>query len=417
MSEVFVARQPIFDAGMRVVGYELLFRQERAVEAPVPDGVMATATVALNALTEIGLDRIVGSHTAWINLPRKFLLSGIAATLPPTSIGFEILEGELIDDELVTTVGELKRQGYRFALDDFQYTAVAEPLLAIVDIVKLDLRALGPDGFSKQVARLRNYDVSVLAEKVESHEEHSYCLQLGCDLFQGFFYCRPEILSRRRIDPTRISILQVISAVQDPTLQFEEFEQLISRDLGLSLRLLRYINSAFFGIPHEVTSVRRALALLGLENLRRWVTLTIFAGIDGKPSELTATSLIRARFCELAGTSTGHDGAQLFTVGLFSLVDALMDAPIEDVLDSVPFPTDMRQALITHHGDMGRLLDSVAALEQGDFGRAEALVPGAGDLFLQSITWANDAGTPLFESVAAVSRSSTKHEPGPPGDG
>lgn len=403
MPDVFVARQPIFDRALRVAGYELLFRHGVTSTALVADPEAATASVVLNAFTEIGLERIVGANMAWVNVTREFVLGGLAATLPPAMIGLEILEDELLDERFVHALLGLKGQGYRLALDDFQYSVSAERLLGLVDVVKLDLAALGRDRPAHEAARLAPYGMSLLAEKVESHEDLAYCVELGCDLFQGFFFCRPELLHNRGIVANRAAILDVTAALQDTAVQLGDLERRISRDVGLSFRLLRYINSAFFGLRCEISSVGQALALLGVENVRRWATLTVLASIDYKPPELTATALVRARFCERAGHDlrAPHPG-ELFTLGLFSVIDALMDAPIEDVVAQLPFPSDMREALVSRRGEKGALLDCVTALEAGDFDRAQALVRGAGDLYLESLVWANDAATPLFEELRAT---------------
>ncbi len=403
MSEVFVARQPIFDRHLHVAGYELLFREGEATAALVADSEGATASVVLNSFTEIGLERLVGSKPAWVNVSREFVLDGLAGTMPPSVVGLEILEDELLDERFVHALIELKRQGYRLALDDFQYSVSAERLLPLVDVVKLDLLALGRQGIAREVARLQPYGMTLLAEKVESHEEHAYCAGLGCDLFQGFFFCRPELLHNRGIVANRASMLQVMAALQDPTVQLGQLERVIGRDVGLSFRLLRYINSAFFGLRFEISSTGQALALLGVENLKRWATLTVLASIDGKPPELTVTALVRARFCEQAGKQLpGPRPGELFTLGLFSVIDALMDAPIEEVVEMIPFPSDMRDALTGRQGEKGALLECVTALETGDFDRAEQLVCGAGDLYVEALVWAGEAAGPLFEPASAA---------------
>ena len=351
-SEVFIGRQPIFDRAERVAGYEILFRGDDPDRANVLDPEMATATVVLNTLTEIGIERIVGSRIAWINLSRESLLSGIATMLPPAAAGVEILEGQQVDDALVAVVRDLKRLGYRISLDDFEYDPVLEPLIELADVIKLDHLALGPERFTAQVELLKPYPAAVLAEKVETKDAHEFCRALGCDLFQGFFYQAPELMHERRIELRAGSILQVISALQNTDLQFDELEPLIAHDLPLSLRLLRYINSAFFGLRHEVTSVRQALVLLGIENVRQWATLTVMGSIEGKTPELTSTALIRARFCELAGSTSGLDGSALFTIGMFSLIDALLDVSLEDVAAELPFPgRDARRAVAPCRAD------------------------------------------------------------------
>ena len=403
MPEVFVARQPIFNRDLQVAGYELLFRGGNATTALVSDSEGATASVVLNSFTEIGLERIVGSKTAWVNVSREFVLDGLAATMPPSVVGLEILEDELLDERFVHALIDLKRQGYRLALDDFQYSVSAERVLALADVVKLDVLELGREGIAREVARLRPYGMTLLAEKVETHEDHAYCAELGFDLFQGFFFCRPELVHNRGIFANRTSLLQVLAALQDPTVQLGRLEHMIGRDVGLSYRLLRYINSAFFGLRFEISSIRQALALLGVENLKRWATLTVLATVDGKPPELTVTALTRARFCERAGEQLpGPRPGELFTLGLFSVIDALMDAPIEDVVALIPFPNDMREALTARTGEKGALLECVTALEAGDFDRAQKLVRRAGELYVDALMWADEAARPLFEPIEAA---------------
>jgi EAL and modified HD-GYP domain-containing signal transduction protein len=394
MSDVFVARQPIFNSDLEVVGYELLFRSREAQAIPSPEG--ATASVVLNAFTEIGLERIVGDRTAWINVSREFVVNGLAQTLPAGKVRLELLEDQMLDEQLIASLAELTSEGYRVALDDFEYSEAAEPLLELVDVVKLDVLALGREGLQEHATRLKRHGVTLLAEKVETQDDYAFCAELGCELFQGYFFCRPELLRDRGIVASRLSLLEVIAALQDPAVDIAQLERLIARDVSLSFRLLRYINSAFFGLRMEVSSIRQALALLGVQNLRRWATLSVFASIDDKPTELTVTALIRGRFSELAGQPLNAIQGELFTLGMFSVIDALMDSPIDEVLASIPFPRDMREALIAHAGDKGVLLDCVQALEAGDFDRAHGLIPDAGAIYLEALVWANEAANPLF---------------------
>ncbi len=406
MSEASVSRQPIFDRKLKVVGYELLFKG-RPIDLVAIDGDRATSSVIVDALTEIGLQRIVGRHMAWVNVTREFILSGMVEAVPPGLVGLEILEDQVIDGELVAAVVALKEQGYQIALDDFCYSTDTDPLLEIADVVKLDFVALGREGMVEHMALLAPFDLTILAEKIETRQDHAFCLELGCERFQGYFYRKPETLSERRIEANRFSLLQLMAALHDPALDLQHVERLITNDVALSLRLLRYINSAYFGLRHEVSSIAQALALLGIENVKRWTTLSIFASVDGKPSELTVTALVRGRFCELTGAGLRNSGrSQLFTLGLFSVIDALMDTPIEVVLASLPFPDDMTQALITHAGAMGELLDCVAAIEAGDFETAEALFPGCADHYVDAIAWVNEVSGVLDAAPVAAAAPS-----------
>jgi c-di-GMP phosphodiesterase len=400
MAEVFVARQPIFNRSLRLAGYELLFRGGPVSEALIASPEGATASVVLNSFTEIGLERIIGRQLAWVNVTREFLVSGLARTLPPRLVGLEILEDQLLDDELITELRELKRLGYQLALDDFEYRPTAHPLLRLVDVVKLDLRALGREGLAHQVARLKPYGLTLVAEKVETPEDHAFCLDTGCEFFQGYFFCRPELIRSRGIEASRLSVLQLVSALQDPAVELAQLGEVISRDVTLTFRLLRYINSAFFGLRCEVSSIGQALALLGVENLKRWATLSVFASVDGKPPELTVTALVRAHFCKLVGSllRCGTPG-ELFILGLFSVLDALTDSPMDEALASIPIPNDMRTALTSRIGQKGALIECVTALEAGDFEVAHSIFDGADELYVQALVWANRAAEALLEPV------------------
>ena len=247
---------------------------------------------------------------------------------------------------------------------------------------------------------MRHLDAELLVEKVETHEDHAFALALGCHRFQGFFYRRPELLSRRRIDVGRVSLMRLLGRLQDPSTPLEDIQNDVSIDVGLSLRLLRYINSASVGMPHVVSSVAQAVTLLGPDHLRRWASLTAFAGLANERSELTRTALVRAHFCELADHGQSSGAPQRFTLGLFSVMDALTDMTLQDALAAVPFPTDMREALVDHTGPLGRLLGAVIALEEGAFELAEALYEHSGELYMDALAWA-DATVAALDAATA----------------
>ena len=400
MSEVFVARQPIFDPALDVTAYELLFRGSNSLDrALISDNDEATSTVVINAFTELGLDTVVGSHRAWVNVSRDFVMQSMALALPSDRVVLELLEDQAVDADLLAALDVLRSGGYQIALDDFIWSEEREPLLSHVDVVKVEVLNRPHEDVAADVERLRPYDVKLLAEKLETREDYERCAALGFELFQGYFFCKPETLSARGVAPNRLAMLQLVAALQDPNIQFADLETLIARDVALSYRLLRYINSAFFGLRREVDSIGRALALLGLENVKRWSTLTIFAGIDEKPREVIVTGLTRARFCELAGPRH-FDEAQpdrLFTLGLFSVIDALMDAPMADVLAKIPFPAEMTDALVKGTGRKGELLNAAFACERGEFPTSQLA-----QIQLEAMSWASAAADELFERSPAA---------------
>jgi EAL and modified HD-GYP domain-containing signal transduction protein len=394
VADVFVARQPIFDRDQRVAGYELLFRHARDNHAVIADNDDATSAVVVNTFTDFGLERVVGDADAWLNVSRSFVLDRLAFALPPDRVVLELLERQKLDTALVDTLRELRSQGFRIVLDDFVYDPSLAPLVEVADVVKIDIRAVGTVGAAEQLQPLRRFDVELLAEKVETKAEFRVCREMGFDLFQGYFFCRPEVLQTRSLGANRLAMLQLVAALQDERTELSRLETLILRDVALSYRLLRYMNSAFFGLRQRVDSVGRALALLGINNVRRWATMTILAGIEDKPQELIVTALVRARLCELLGPAMGErNGDQLFTLGLFSVIDAMVDAPMAEVLSSIPFEDDMLAALTDHEGPKGELLECVLRWERGDFDAASDLVPA--DLVaakhLEALDWAKHA--------------------------
>jgi EAL and modified HD-GYP domain-containing signal transduction protein len=403
MSNAYVARQPIFDRGLEVIGYELLFRDPPVAAARVSDHHAATTRVVLDTLTDIGLDRVAGSKLAWINVSRESILGGLLDTLPSGRVGLEILEDQVVDEPLIAAVAEARARGFQIALDDFMLGAGEERLLEHVDVIKLDMVALGREGLAGHVARLRHLGADLLVEKVETPGDHAFARSLGAQRFQGFFYKRPELLSRRRIDVGRVSLMRLLCRLQDPDASLTELQADVSHDVGLSLRLLRYINSASIGLPHVVNSVAQAVTLLGPGHLRRWASLTAFAGLAHERSELARTALVRARFCELAEPGRPSGAAQRFTLGLFSVMDALAGSTLEDALAAVPFPPDMREALLDHTGPLGRLLGAVIAVEEGAFELAELLCPQSCELYLDALTWADATVAALDEAAAPAS--------------
>jgi c-di-GMP phosphodiesterase len=396
MNEVLLARQPILDADLTAVGYELLYREAGSDEANVRDDELATARVSLRAMTEIELDSLVGQRRAWINVTREFVLGGLAQTFPPERVVLELLEDQLVDDALIEALAGLRAGGYPVALDDFTLTPDIEPLLSRVDIVKLDLRALGPDGLTRLAHDLSPHGLTLVAEKLEDHADFELALAAGCHLFQGYFFCRPEAIQGTAVAPNQLALLKLAADVQDPLVDLAALDRVISTDVALSYRLLRYINSAYFSMRQPVSTVMQAVTLLGIENVRSWTTMMILAQIGGKPRELFVTALVRARFCQLIGRHEDGPGSELFALGLFSVVDALTDRPMASVVSSLPFPEPMRDALLTRAGP-GRLLDCVVAMEEGEFRRARELVGTAPEHYLEAVAWSNETARHLLE--------------------
>jgi len=397
MQSVFVARQPIYDRSLTVIGYELLFRAAEADRADVADGDLATSQVILNAFTVIGLDQLVGSAKAFINLTRSFLVQEHRIPFPRERVVLEILEDIDPDPQLIDALREIKSQGYAIALDDFEYSSELLPLLRVADIVKLDVQSLAGDRLAKQVRTLRRHPVKLVAEKVETRSEFDVCLGLGFDYFQGYFLSRPDTVRSTSIPSGRLSTMNLLAALNRADVQIDELERLIAQDVSLSYKLLRYLNSAFFTTRRKIASIHQAIVYLGLEALRSWASLLVMATVPGKPRELVVTLMVRAKMCELLATAARLPApGSCFTVGLFSGLDALFDAPLERILAGLPLSDETTAALLRHEGEQGRLLQYVLRYEKGDW---ESIVeqPLAAETvinaYVAAVAWANQVAS------------------------
>ena len=390
-SEIFVGRQAIFDQKLDVFAYELLFRDGNVGGANIVDGNKATSQVITNAFLEMGVEQIVQHHCAFINLTREFLLGEIPFPLPPGKIVLEVLEEVAVDDKLVAALEQFKNDGYQIALDDFVLDSKNEVLVPFADIIKIDLMALSQKELIEQVKLFKKYNVELLAEKVETKQEFELCQKLGFTYFQGYYFCKPDIVSGKQLPPNKLALLEMIATLQDPECRFDELESIIGKDIAISYKLLRIINSSFYGLPQKVESIQKALVVLGLQALRNWITVIGLSQIENKPQELINISLTRAKMCELLAPELGCEKNSAFTIGLFSMLDVLMDQPLPELLEQLPLAEEVTEALTEHSGTLGSLLKMVIAYEQGNWMELEKVaITSAHSLraaYLDSLAW------------------------------
>jgi len=373
-NQVMVGRQAIFDRDLQVMGYELLYRDSQMNAATFSDGDAVTARVMLNTFLEIGLEQMVGPHLAFINLTTKFLRENLCSDLPKNRVVLEVLENVPMDDEIIQAMTRLSAEGFTLALDDFEYTEALRPMVERVKMIKLDVMALGPKRLKEDVATLKQFPVTLLAEKIESQEIFEWCKKLGFDYFQGYFFCKPKIVEGKSIPPNQIAILSLLSKLQNPETEMREVEAIIKQDVSLSYKVLRFVNSAYFALPKKIDSIGQAACLVGLARLKTWGTLLVMAGMDEKPMELLLIALVRAKMSE--GVATGlneSDVDEYFTVGLFSVLDALFDQSMSEVLSMVELSNTVHTALIEQKGKLGEVLHCVIAYEQGDWDGVQGL--------------------------------------------
>ncbi|MBV1907161.1 MAG: HDOD domain-containing protein [Pseudomonadales bacterium] len=364
---IYLARQPIFDSQMKLHAYELLFRSDEKNQATFIDGEAATAEVLTSAIIDIGLEKIVGARPAYINMTYQFLTGNILTPHLKDRLVLEILEDVVPDDALIDRLNELYNDGYTLALDDFIYKPELEFMLELAQIVKFDVMHLGTARLEEQVNKVRPFNVKLLAEKVETKDEFEFCKAIGFDYYQGYFFCKPEVVKGKRLSGNRMLMLNLMSKLQDPEIELDELDILIAQDASLAYKLLRHINSAFFGVDKNISSIKHAIAMAGIDTIKQWTTLSLMSKLgENKTSEILLLALVRANMCQiLAGTQTTYAPDEYFTVGLFSVLDALLDKPMDEILTTLPLAQDVKDALIDYLGPLGTLLRLVIHYEKG----------------------------------------------------
>lgn len=402
---IYVARQPIVDRNGELVGYELLFRSGDA--SALEDSVLATSTVVANAFAEIGLAQVIGPYVGHLNVDAEFLYSDMVEALPASRIVLELYE-KRIDEPTLARLRELRALGYRIALDDFvgNFDGFDE-LLPAVDMVKVDFQRIDALLVPVIVDMLRKYKVKLIAQKVETPEQFELAKSLGMDLFQGFHFAHPQLLSAKRAKPAKLALLRLLSlALEDAETHAIEAE--FKRHPSLSLNLIRLVNSAACSRGQSITSLRHALVLLGRRQLRVWLQLLLYTADRGNKSlgsPLLQLAAARGKLMELlAARRPGPESVVkelAFITGILSLMNVLLDMSYEEILNELNLPDAVRQALLSRGGEIGQMLALTEVLERDDREEVASLMGrmGAGDsrelmgLQLAAFQWANQVST------------------------
>ena len=391
-----MSRQPIYDRNGRVFAYELLYRTEGSDQAGVMDDP-ASARSLVNALIDIGLDELVGDKLAFINLPENLMHEPTIRLLPRERVVLEVLETTAMSETVVEAMEALNGVGYTLAYDDFTFSAMQVPFLRHVRIVKVDVLACERKQLIRQIPRLKQMGLQIVAEKVETHEIHGLCRDLGCDFFQGYFYARPQLFSGTGLPTNKHVLVQLLARLQDPDITLDEIDQLVTADLVLSYRLLRFINSAAIGMSRRVTSVRDAVIFLGIERVGALASLITMSNGPSGSSELLDLAMIRGRMCERLATSGDFDHpSKFFTVGLFSVLDAIIGIPMEQLVQNLPLHSDIVGVLTGEDttSPLAKTLACVKAFERGDFEASINLLAtpqNVSQSYRSAVRWANDA--------------------------
>lgn len=396
LTDVYIGRQPIFDREMNVYAYELLFRNgEQFNVAHIVDEETATAQVLINAFVEIGIYNLVGHHKAFVNFTQQFLLEDNAKFLPQSQVVIEVLETVKPTQGVINALKTLRDRGYTIALDDFFYTDEYKSLVALAHIIKIDILATGIRQLPAHVQAIRavNAEVKLLAEKVESKAQFDLCKALGMHYFQGYFFAKPQIIKGQALPSNKLAVVNLLGSVYDPDVDMVSLSDIIGRDVGLSHKLLTFVQS-YPGNEHiEINSIKDAVMRFGLQKLQSWVSVLVLSGKDDKTPELFKVALIRARFIQsLAETTKVGNSESFFLAGLFSCLEALMDADIASLLEKMPLNQDIKDALTNCSGVMGAALSCALAIEQANPKaiRYEGMdVNHISQAYLQAMVWAN----------------------------
>jgi EAL and modified HD-GYP domain-containing signal transduction protein len=376
---IFVARQPIFKRNKEVFAYELLFRSGLTnYFDPLQDGEEATSKVITNSFLLIGIATITEGKKAFINFSEEMLLQGYPSLFPKEIAVVEVLETVGATPEVVQACEKLVGEGYVLALDDFLYEDRFLPLIKLAKIIKFDIRQMSLAELERQAKVVSRYNVKLLAEKIETIEEFEAAKKLGFELFQGYFFSRPHIMEGRDIPGSKLHYLQVLKVIQNEDYDFAELSKYVSRDVSLAYKLLKYANSAYFARRQKLDSIEMAVAMLGQLTLRKWLSLMMLSYLaDDKPSELLRLAAFRGSFCELiADQLLGRrkEAGMFHTVGMFSLLPAMLDKAMADILPDLALPDAIQEALLSEvAAPLSRTLRLVMAYERGDWEKAANL--------------------------------------------
>lgn len=390
---VYLARQPIVDRRQEVIGYELLYRRAFAPTA----GEMSLAEEArslANALVEIGLNELVGKHRAFVNVSEELILSNTLDAFPKARVVLEVLEHVRPTLEVQAELSRLRKMGYTIALDDFVWNDLTEPLIPYADLIKIDISQVSTAELPSLVIALQQYPVKLLAERVETHEQFDQFVELDFDYFQGYFFAKPQIVEGRALTVNHLALVRLLARLHSDDLTLEELEGIIASEVQLNVRLLKFIKSAYMGLPSKVDSIRKALLFVGVKTLAAIATLLMMSQFANKPDELVFIAMVRAKMCEQLAARLGEQEIDRhFTVGMLSTLDALMDMPMSELLQQLPLSEEINEALLQPDSPhvLGKVLRAVRAYEEGDFDAAESegiSLSDANTAYRQAVAWA-----------------------------
>ena len=399
--DAYIARQPIFTKDLKIFGYELLFRSGNTEKGYAgEDADQATSRVVMESFYSRGVDAITGGKPAFINFTSRLLEESIATLFPKNKLVVEILENVEPTPEIVAACRDLRKKGYTLAMDDFVYRPEIDPLIEMSGIIKFDFLLSTPQEIAKMAKLTGLKGKRLLAEKVETNEAFDLALKIGCTLFQGYFFSKPVTLAAKALSPLKTSYVALLNQVNSTQeIDYRQLAETIRNDVALSYRLLKLVNSAYYGLRNVVKDIPQALAIIGAEEIRKWVFMIAIMGLSSdKPDEIIKMSMIRGRFLENLNRNICLKSPTdiVFQTGLFSMLDVLMDMPMGAALEGMYLSEEVREALVDHRGCLYDLLELVISLEKSNWRRADEIAVKYGleaavvaEDYLDSVKWCN----------------------------
>jgi c-di-GMP-related signal transduction protein len=409
-TQVYVGRQPIYDRRRRVVGYELLFRHNQDATSSDRSGEEATAAVIVTTFAEFGLDELVGSRKAFINIPTAFVDGTYDLPFGPEGVVLELMPTIPDTPQIRAGVQDLHDRGYALALDHFTGLGGQSAFSDLASYVKIDMQSLDPEEFHDLARYCQTMPLKLIAERVETLQDADLARELGFELLQGWYFSKAETLTSEAIQVSGVTAMRLLTLLSDPEVELSKIEQTVRVDLALTYRILRVVNSAAAGLSRRISSIREAIALLGLQQLHSWVMLFMLSDMCGGSEGLLNQAITRARTCELLARDRGLSADEGFTVGLLSNLGALLGRPLDQVLAELPLQTVLRDAILERHGPLGEMLAEVHTYERlatGPLGPGSESTYNASfnliaRFYLESMGWALRVSRDLTEPVDQV---------------
>lgn len=369
MSDIFVGRQPIYTRELDVYAYELMTQRDtHDGEVSAADADKATSQLIINAFLEIGIDKLVGKHIAFMRLAQRFLASDEPLPMPHERVILKIPGYVQVDKHVIEGAQRLTKAGFKLALDDYLVHKHLQPLAQMSCMIDLNTEKLDRISLQAHVKILKKMHPVLLADHVKTHADYEFCRDLGVDYFQGYFLSRPKIISGEALATNKMSVMNLLATLHNPDSETDDIERAISHDVSLSYKILKLINSAFFNRPNKIDSIRHAIVMLGRKPLCTWASMMAMTGMDDKPREQVRLAMMRAKNCELLAQKAGLKPLDsYFTVGMFSALDLLMDRSLEELINPLPLTDAVKNALLNHSGDLGAALNCTLAQETGDW--------------------------------------------------